>query len=429
MNSKSPSFAHPVIRTAVLALALLGATAALADAAAGHRRASVRGTISAVDATAGTLTIAPRHGNGVTLHTDAQTRLAVNGADATLAEIPVGAAAYAVYDATTLSALRVDVRSQHPQAAVEGLVTATGQSSITITPQDQRHGAHTAPAAPLTLTTNAATQVFVDGSKATLAAVAVGDPARALYDSTTSIAAVIQAESPHHELTEVEGQVTAVSGTAITITPEGHGAAVTLGTDASTRVILNGTASTLAAVAVGDQARAVYDSVTLIAAVIQAQSPHHQLAEIEGQVQAVTTSTITIAPQEGTPVALATSATTQVILDGAISSLGAVKVGDHARALYDATTLIAAVIEAESPHHEIAEVQGKVTAVSSSSITIAPQEGAPVTLTADASTKVFLDLAPSTLSALAVGDPAAALYDATTLIAIVIEAESPHHEI
>src|SRR5580693_1779250 len=75
MNSKSPSFAHPVIRTAVLALALLGATAALADAAAGHRRASVRGTISAVDATAGTLTIAPRHGNGVTLHTDAQTRL------------------------------------------------------------------------------------------------------------------------------------------------------------------------------------------------------------------------------------------------------------------------------------------------------------------------------------------------------------------
>jgi uncharacterized protein YecA (UPF0149 family) len=419
MTSKSSLFLNSVLRAALVVLAVFGATAALADS--GEKRASVNGTIAAVDTAAGTLTITPRHGSKVTLHTNAKTRLALDGEDATLADIPVGATASAVYDPATLTALRVEAHSRHPQAAVEGSVTAIGKDSITITPD---HGEHGAPSTPVKLTTSASTQVFLDGHKSNLAAIAVGDQARALYDSKTSIAAVIHAESPHHELAEVEGKVTAVSGSSITITPEEHGAPVTLGTDASTHVFLNGTASTLAAVAVGDQARALYDSSTLIASVIQAQSPHHELAEVEGKVTAVGSSSITIAPQKGTPVALATSATTQVFLDGAVSKLTAIKVGDNARALYDATSLIAAVIQAESPHHELAEVEGKVTAVTASSITIAPEEGAPVALGTDGSTKVFLDRKSSTLAAIKVGDEALALYDSSTSIAAVIQARS-----
>jgi DsbC/DsbD-like thiol-disulfide interchange protein len=419
MTSKSSSFLNSVLRTALLLLALFGATAALADS--GQKRASVNGTVAAVDTAAGTLTIAPRHGSKVTLKTNAKTRLALDGEDATLADIPVGATASAVYDPATLTALRVEAHSGHPQAAVEGSVTATGKDSITITPE---HGKHGAPGTPVKLTTNASTRVFLDGRKSTPAAIAVGDHAGALYDSKTSIAAVIHAESPDHELAEVEGKVTAVSGSSITITPEEHGAPVTLGTDASTKVILNGTASTLAAVAVGDQARALYDGSTLIASVIQAQSPHHELAEVEGKVTAVGGSSITIAPRKGAPVALATNATTQVFLDGAVSKLADIKVGDNARALYDATSLIAAVIQAESPHHELAEVEGKVTAVTSSSLTIAPEEGAAVTLGADGSTKVFLDRKTSTLAAIKVGDEALALYDSSTSIAAVIEARS-----
>jgi hypothetical protein len=420
MTSKSSSFLSSVLRAALLMLALLGAaTAALADS--GEKRASVSGTIAAVDTTAGTLIIAPRHGSKVTLHTNAKTRLALDGEDAALADIPIGAAASAVYDRATLTALRVEAHSRQPQAAIEGSVTATGKDSITITPEHRKHGA---PGTPVTLTINASTQVFLDGSKSTLAAIAVGDQARALYDSTTKIAAAIHAESPHREPAEVEGKVTAVSGSSITITPDEHGAPVTLGTDASTHVFLNGTASTLSAIAVGDQARALYDSGTLIASVIQAQSPHHELVAVEGKVTAVGSSSITIAPQKGAPVALATSATTQVFLDGAVSKLSAIKVGDNARALYDATSLIAAVIQAESPHHELAEVEGKVTAVTSSSFTIAPEEGAPVALGTDGSTKVFLDRKSSTLAAIKVGDEALALYDSSTSIAAVIQARS-----
>src|SRR5205807_2664257 len=166
-----------------------------------------------------------------------------------------------------------------------------------------------------------------------------------------------------------------------------------------------------------------------VGAARQAGSPHREGGELGGQVTAVTASSLTIAPEEGPPVTLGTKASTVVILDGAPSTLAAIVVGDKARALYDRTTLVAAAIEAESPHHELAEIEGKVTAVTASSLTITPEEGAPVTLGTDASTVVILDGAPSKLSAIVVGDKARALYDATTLIAAGIQAQSAQHRL
>ncbi|HXO27098.1 MAG TPA: DUF5666 domain-containing protein, partial [Thermoanaerobaculia bacterium] len=223
-----------------------------------------------------------------------------------------------------------------------GQVTAVTASSLTIAPES---------GAPVTLETKASTVVILDGAPSTLSAIAVGDQARALYDTTTLIAAAIEAESPHHELAEVEGQVTAVTASSLTIMPE-EGAPVTLGTAVSTVVILDGAPSTLSAIVVGDKARALYDTATLIATAIQAQSPHHELAEVEGQVTAVGGSSITITPEErrgAAAVTLGTSSATQIFLDGAVSSLSAIAVGDRARALYDSSTLIAIVVAAEKP--------------------------------------------------------------------------------
>ncbi|HYL06219.1 MAG TPA: hypothetical protein VE075_09270, partial [Thermoanaerobaculia bacterium] len=202
----------------------------------------------------------------------------------------------------------------------------------------------------VTLGTAASTVVILDGAPSTLSAIVAGDKARALYDRTTLAAAAIEAESPHHQLAEVEGQVTAVTASSITIAPE-EGSPVTLGTAASTVVILDGAPSTLSAIVAGDKARALYDSTTLVAAGIQAQSPHHELAEVEGQVTAVGGSSITITPDDrhgGAAVTLGTSSTTQVFLDGAVSSLASIAVGDRARALYDSATSTAIVVAAES---------------------------------------------------------------------------------
>jgi len=403
---------------ALLALALLGAPAAAARPASGSHPATIAGTVSAVDTTAGTVTIAPRRGRAVTLTTNAQTRLSLDGKPAKLADIPVGGAARAVYDSATKLARQIEVHAAPAVSAVAGKVTAVTASSLTIAPEE---------GSPVTLGTDAATKIVVDGAAAKLSAIAVGDQARALYDSTTLVAAAIEAESPHHELAEITGQVTAVTASSLTIAPA-EGSPVTLGTKASTVVILDGAPSSLSAIAVGDKARALYDSTTLVAAAIEAESPHHELAEIEGQVTAVTASSLTIAPEEGAPVTLGMDASTVVILDGAPSTLSAIAVGDQARALYDATTLIAIAIQAQSPHHQLAEVGGQVTAVGSSSITITPEEppgAAAVTLGTGPATLIFLDGSVSSLSAIAVGDGARALYDSSTMIAIVVAAEKP----
>jgi preprotein translocase subunit YajC len=403
---------------ALLALALLGPPAAAARPASGSHPVRIAGMVSAVDTAAATVTITPHRGRAVTLTTNAQTRLSLDGKPARLADIPVGGAARAVYDSATKLARQIEVHAAPSVSAVAGKVTAVTASSLTIAPEE---------GTPVTLGTDAATKIVVDGAAAKLSAIAVGDQARALYDSTTLVAAAIEAESPHHELVEITGQVTAVTASSLTIAPE-EGSPVTLGTKASTVVILDGRPSTLSAIAVGDQARALYDSTTLVAAAIEAESPHHELAEIEGQVTAVTASSLTITPEEGAPVTLGMDASTVVILDGAPSTLPAIAVGDQARALYDTTTLIAIAIQAQSPHHELAEVGGQVTAVGGSSITITPEEppgAAAVTLGTGSGTLIFLDGSVSSLSAIAVGDRAHALYDSSTMIAIVVAAEKP----
>jgi Domain of unknown function (DUF5666) len=403
---------------ALLALALLGTPAAAAKAASRSHAVRIAGMVSAVDTTAGTISITPRHAGAVTLTTNSQTRLSLDGEPAKLADILVGGAARAVYDSATKLARRIDVRSAPSLAAVAGKVTAVTASSLTIAPEE---------GSPVTLGTDAATRIVVDGAASTLSAIVVGDQARAVYDRTTLVAAAIEAESPHHELAEIEGQVTAVTASSLTLAPA-SGAPVTLGTKASTVVILDGAPSTLSAITVGDQARALYDTTTLIAAAIEAESPHHELAEIEGQVTAVTASSLTIMPEEGAPVTIGTDASTVVILDLAPSTLSAIVVGDKARALYDTGTLIAIAIQAQSPHHELAEVEGQVTAVGGSSITIMPDErhgAAPVTLGTSSATQIFLDGAVSSLSAIAVGDRARALYDSSTMVAILVVAEKP----
>jgi hypothetical protein len=254
--------------TALLALALLGAPAAAAKAASRSHAVRIAGTVSAVDTTAGTVTITPRqrHAGAVTLTTDGQTRLSLDGEPAKLADIPVGGAARAVYDSATKLARRIDVRSVPSVAAVAGKVTAVTASSLTIMPEE---------GAPVTLGTAASTVVILDGAPSSLSAIVVGYKARALYDTTTMIAIAIQAQSPHHELAEVEGQVTAVGGSSISIMPgERHGAAaVTLGTSSATQIFLDGAVSSLSAIAVGDRARALYDSSTMIAIVVAAEKP------------------------------------------------------------------------------------------------------------------------------------------------------------
>jgi hypothetical protein len=304
------------------------------------------------------------------------------------------------------------------------MVTGVTSTAITITPEE---------GAAVTVTANATTQIFLDGAVSTLGAIKTGDHARALYDSATMIAAIIEAESVSSELATIAGTVTGVASGTLTLQPD-QGSPVTLVINATTKIFIDGTLSSLPAVQMGSQAQAAYDPATLIAAVVRVESPEHEQASVTGKVTAITAATITITPNQdgqddGSAVTLKVDATTQITLDGTTASLTDLKVGDLARAVYDRTTMLAATIQAASPQPQLGVVTGNVTVVSATAITITPEEGSAVTLTTDASTKITLDGAPSTLAAIPVGAVARAVYNSGTMVAVFIEAESPHQQL
>jgi hypothetical protein len=153
----------------------------------------------------------------------------------------------------------------------------------------------------------------------------------------------------------VEGRVTAVTGTSLTITPE-HGGPVTLNVDATTLYFLREAPATLADVKVGQHAHAAYNPTTSLAAVVLVQddNPPPAVAAVEGSVTAVAATSITIAPEHGNPVTLVIDTSTLITRGGHIATPADIKAGDRAEALYVTATLLAKRIEARGEgggHH------------------------------------------------------------------------------
>ena len=254
-------------------------------------QAHVRGKITAVDATAGTVGIqgagqaagddrvsedahSQAPGTTVNLKTDATTRISLNGAPATLADLAVGQFAEAEYDATTMLASKIAARANdHPQPLrqVEGTVTAASATSLTIAAE---HGA------PVTLTVDSTTKIFVRGRPATAADIHVGDHAHAAFDGTTMVAAVVMVQRSQQPpvTAEVDGAVAAVSSTSITITPKHSATPVTLTIDTSTIILTqqhHGSPGTLADIQVGDRVEARYVTATMLAKLIVVHAGGH----------------------------------------------------------------------------------------------------------------------------------------------------------
>ncbi len=287
----------------------------------------------------------------------------------------------------------------------------------------------------------ASTLIVRNGAPATAQGLAKGDavlvhsppiPAGAPAGTVATAADVI-ADGPEEE--EVEGTITAISGRDVTITPE-HGSAVTVHVSSSTviKVIDASGAHTaaLADLATGMLAAADYDPVSLVADHILARAAQHRQAEVEGTVSAVdaTAGTLSITPEHGgADVALHVDSATRISRNGTVATLADVKVGDAAAALYDATTKLASRIETRGEHPQppptaLAVIRGSVTAVSATSITIAPEHGNPVTLAIDSSTVITRRGRTATAADVHAGDRAEALYVPATLLAKRIETEA-----
>lgn len=409
---------------------LLVALAVPAMAAAG-RPAAISGQIVSLSPAAQTLTIQTAGGNLAVYQVTSSSHLWRNSS-------PVGLAGLALRD--TVLTGQVDSRTLRvSNLRARGPAITTTRGGLTgVDPSLQSLSVGT-PAGSQSFLITSATLFVRNGQAATAADLTARDSilVHALATATSEpVAADVEADGP--EDSEVEGTISAVSGSDVTITPS-QGTAVTVHVSDSTMIRLHTstgeTAGTLADLMTGLKAEAAFDPVSFAAFRIEAAPAdgggqgqgQGQVSHTEGTVGAVDAGagTITINPKTGSPVALTTDSSTLITRNGAAATLADVKVGDHASVEYVTATNVATRIEAEPDSEtEPAEIEGSVTAASATAITIAPHTGDPVTLTLDSSTVILVNGKPGAAADIKVGDKAEALYDATTKIASKVAVES-----
>ncbi len=158
----------------------------------GAELAEVKGTVAAVDPSAGSLTVTPNNGAPqITVSVDANTSICKNDLPITLADIQVGDCVEVKFDANTLVAAKIEVKACVPPpqalAQVEGKVTAVDLTASTVTIAPRR-------GAPVTLTVDSATVIKRGRQILTLADIVVGDRVEAKYDRTTLVAVKIEVQ-------------------------------------------------------------------------------------------------------------------------------------------------------------------------------------------------------------------------------------------
>lgn len=232
----------------------------------GPEQGEVEGTISAVDLAASTVSITPDDGSAdVTVNVTADTEIEVDGEDGTIDDLQVGQRAEAKFDPATFDAFRIEVEDEVEEAEIEGVITNVDLVAATVTIQD-------ASGVSVTVIATASTEITRDDEPAFLSDLQIGDCATAKYDATTFEAFEIEAES-ECQGGEVEGTITDVNLADSTITLlDESGNSVTLLVTADTVIEREDEPAELSDLQVGDEAEAEFNTVTMIATSIKAET-------------------------------------------------------------------------------------------------------------------------------------------------------------
>jgi hypothetical protein len=238
------------------------------------QRATVFGTVTAVDTTMNKLTIKPLNSDPVTVNITSVTTIVDNMAPAKLGQILVNDHAIAHYEVSTNNA--IDVFAYTPKqpatqtATFAGTVTAVDMTASTLTVKQQN-------GAPLTLTVTMMTTIKHNTLPALLAQIQVGDVAYGTYDPTTGKAIDIRSYSTRTSPTPratVFGTVTAVDTTMnkLTIKPL-TGDPVTVNITTTTTILHNLRIAGLGQILVNDHALVHYEVATSNAVDVLAYTP------------------------------------------------------------------------------------------------------------------------------------------------------------
>ncbi|MBI4310256.1 MAG: hypothetical protein HY681_00635, partial [Chloroflexi bacterium] len=383
-------------------------------------------------------------GSDTTLEVASSSRVLVNGSLATLASLNalVGAPVSVAYDQRSKVASYLNGQTKAEQSAtVSGVIKAVNpaEGTVTIT---------TSSGQEIVLNVTAASSLVADGTISTLVSLAtsVGAQVTAQYNAQMRTATSINAQTQGSAFASVSGTLKAVNvlNNTITVTSQA-GADVVLNVSAQSRVLLNGSATTVAALAtsLGSQVSAEYNAQTKTAAQVNvatalglglslgtpptatpappAPTPS-TTATLSGTLKSVNAvaGTITITAQGGSEVVLNVASDTKLAVDGAAATLAtlATKIGSTMTAEYNAQTKIATSVSAQAQASASATVSGTLKAVNvlANTVTITAQGGAELVLNLTAQSKILVNGSASTAATLAimVGKPTTVEYNSQT---------------
>lgn len=391
---------------------IFGMLASASPALASTARNIVGGRILASDTKARTLLIKPKTGKSVLVKVKSATAINRKGKPATFSKLRVGDKLDVSFDATTKVA--DDIEANPGIYTIHGSVESLDIVNNTLTVNSEEGGNS------VTLKVGDSTAFWRHGVAATFSDIVLGDKVEAKYDSATMLASSVKVETEDGQL---HGAISAISSNTVSITPELGGADVTLNVSLSTVIKRSDAVISLSQLLVGDKVEAKYDSVTMIASVIQSESNG---GEVHGTVAAVDAvgSVITITPElGGADVTLNVNGDTNILRNDLPVSLGDLLAGDKVEAKYDVATMTARLIESEM---EDGEVSGVIAAVDSAAqtVTITPElGGANIVVKIGTSTVISRNDLPAVLADLLAGDKVEAKYDSATMIASLVKAE------
>ncbi len=229
----------------------------------------------------------------------------------------------------------------------------------------------------ITLKTTAATVILRDGKSATLADLKTDDRIVATYDRLTLIASRVEAATPPP--TDLTGTITSVDPAtgAVQVTTD-HGTVITLTANANTQLRLNGSATTVGNLALGQQVRVAYRPADKIALTLAAATP--RAGVVSGAITGLdlTAGTLQLTPLVGAAQSLKLNAQTAFRLNGRPVSPASVTVGQLATVQIGSDNVVK-IVSASTP--PLVDLIGTISALDIAGGTLQVTTPAQTTIT------------------------------------------------
>lgn len=294
---------------------------------------SINGTVRTIDVGKKNITIQTSVGTSVKLAVGKSTAITRNGARSALADLTLNDSVTAQYRVSRLSATTL-------AASGPAVVVTSGKArAVSVAGGTLSIGAQN-------LQTNANTRISRNGQLVALGQITLRDTLVAHSTVGTTIALDVLADGPNE--TKVQGVITAIVGSTVTIAPDNGSAPVNAVVGVDTQIEVNDATGALSDLAVGQAVEAEYDPATLVAFSISASSESED-AEVEGTVAAVdpTAGTVTITPKDGGPdITLTVNASTEIEVNDEGGALMDIQIGMPINAEFDVGSLLASEIKA-----------------------------------------------------------------------------------